>query len=79
MGSSFAGMEARRIAAAVDSDLQCPPDNADRPLLDPKISCGLSAAFALNLVLDGLSLVERMQASPLNSRDVDKHIFATAA
>jgi hypothetical protein len=54
-------------------------DNADMPLLDPKIGRGLSAAIALNLVLDGLSLVERRQASPLNSRDVDKHIFATAA
>jgi hypothetical protein len=49
------------------------------PLLNPKIGRGLSAAISLNLVLDGLSLVERTQASPLNSRDVDKHIFATAA
>jgi hypothetical protein len=49
------------------------------PLLDPEIGCGLFAALSLNLVLDGLSLVERTQASPLNSRDVDKHIFATAA
>ena len=49
------------------------------PLLDPKIGRGFSAAIPLNLVLDGLSLVERTQASLLNSRDVDKHIFATAA
>jgi hypothetical protein len=54
-------------------------DNAAMPLLDPKIGRGLFAAIALNLVLDGLSLVERTQASPFNSRDVDKHIFATAA
>jgi hypothetical protein len=54
-------------------------DDADMPLPDPKIGRGLSAAIALNLVLDGLSLVERTQASPLNSRDMDKHIFATAA
>ena len=54
-------------------------DNADAPLLDPEIGRGLFAAIALNLVLDGLSLVERTQASPFNSRDVDKHIFATAA
>ena len=54
-------------------------DDADMPLPDPKIGRGLSAAIALNLVLDGLSLVERTQASSLNGRDVDKHIFATAA
>jgi hypothetical protein len=54
-------------------------DDADMPLPDPKIGRGLSAAIALNLVLDGLSLVERAQASPLNSRDMDKHIFAIAA
>ena len=53
--------------------------NADKPLLDPKIGRGLSAAITLNLVLDGLSLVERMQTSTLNSRNVDKDIFATAA
>ena len=47
-------------------------------LLDPEIGCGLSAAFGLNLVLDGLSLVKRTQASPLNSRDVDEHISTAA-
>jgi hypothetical protein len=49
------------------------------PLLDPKIGRGLFASIVLNLVLDGLSLVERTQPGPLNSRDVDEHIFATAA
>ena len=41
------------------------------PLPDPKIGRGLFAAIALNLVLDGLSLVERTQPGPLDSRDVD--------
>jgi len=40
----------------------------DMPLLDPKIR-GLSVAIALNLVLDGLSLVERTQA-PNERRNV---------
>jgi hypothetical protein len=55
-----------------------PTDNADVPLLDPKIGCGLSAAIALNLVLDGLSLVERMQPGPFDSGDVNEHIAAAA-
>src|SRR6516162_356565 len=70
-GGSQPSLTARPTASATD--------NADMPLLDPKIGRGLSAAIALNVVLDGLSLVERTQAGPLNSRDVDKHIFATAA
>jgi hypothetical protein len=53
--------------------------NRFRPLLDPKISRGLFASIALNLVLDGLSVVERTQPGPLNSRDVDEHISATPA
>jgi len=70
---------ARQIAAVLTArPTASATDNADMPLLDPKIGRGLSAAIALNLVLDGLSLVERTQASLLNSRDVDKHIFATA-
>ena len=44
-------------------------DDADMPLPDPKIGRGLSAAIALNLVLDGLSLVERTQA-PNERRNV---------
>jgi hypothetical protein len=35
-------------------------DNTDIPLLDLKIGRGLFASIVLNLVLDGLSLVERM-------------------
>ena len=54
-------------------------DNIDMPLLDPKIGRGLFTAIALDLVLDGLSLIERTQPGPLNGRDVDKDIFATAA
>ena len=54
-------------------------DNIDMPLLDPKIDRGLFTAIALDLVLDGLSLIERTQPGPLNSRDVDKHISATPA
>ena len=53
-------------------------DDADMPLPDPKIGRGLSAAIALNLVLDGLSLVKRTKPGPLNSGDVNEHI-ATAA
>jgi hypothetical protein len=33
-------------------------DNTDMPLLDPKIDRGLFTAIALDLVLDGLSIVE---------------------
>src|SRR5579864_1963755 len=33
---------------------------------------------ALDLVLDGLSLVERVEARPLNGRDVNKHVPAAA-
>jgi hypothetical protein len=33
-------------------------DNTDTSLLDPKIGRGLFASIVLNLVLDGLSLVE---------------------
>jgi hypothetical protein len=33
-------------------------DNTEMPLLDPKIGRGLFTAIVLNLVLDGLSLVE---------------------
>ena len=57
------------LAAAI-TDIQLP---------DSKIDRGLFAAIALNLVLDGLPVVERTQPGPLNSRDVDEHIFATAA
>jgi len=35
--------------------------------------------IALDLVLDGLSLVEWAQPGPLDSRDVDEHIFANPA
>ena len=49
-----------------------------RPLLDPEIDRGVFTSIVLNLVLDGLSLIERTQPGPLNSRDVDKHISATA-
>ena len=77
--SAFGGKADIVVAAAADSGVySVRPDYADMLLLDPKIGCGLSAALALNLVLDGLSLVERTQPSPLDSRDVDKHIFATA-
>jgi hypothetical protein len=51
----------------------------DIQLPDPQIGRGLSAAIVLNLVLDGLSVVECTQAGPFNSRDVDEHILATAA
>ena len=51
----------------------------DVQLLHSKIDRGLFAAIALNLVLDGLPVVERTQPGPLNSRDVDEYIFATAA
>jgi len=57
------------LAAAI-TDIQLP---------DSKIDRGLFAAIALNLVLDGLPVVERTQPGSLNSRDVDEHIFATAA
>jgi len=77
------------VRSAIDFDLRLSSltarpavpaiDNTGAPLLDPKIGRGLFAAIALNLVLDGLSVVECTQSSPLNSRDVDEHIFATAA
>jgi hypothetical protein len=53
--------------------------HTDIQLPDSKIDRGLFASIALNLILDGLPVVERTQPGPLNSRDVDEHIFATAA
>jgi hypothetical protein len=46
---------------------------------DPEIDCGLLAPVALDLVLDSFSLVEGPKTSPLNSRNVDKHILAATA
>ena len=51
----------------------------DIQLPDSKIDRGLSASIALEFVFNGLSIVERTQPGALNSRDVDEHIFATAA
>ena len=51
----------------------------DVQLLHSKIDRRLFAAIALNLVLDGLPVVECTQPGPFNGRDVDEHILATAA
>jgi hypothetical protein len=56
----------RKASSIAPSGAEAPvedhPDDVrfktDIPLLDPKIGRGLFASIALNLVLDGLSLVE---------------------
>jgi hypothetical protein len=46
--------------------------------LDLEIHRGGLAAVLFDLILDLLPLVERAQSSALDSRDMDKHILATA-
>jgi hypothetical protein len=47
--------------------------------LDLEVDRRLFPSIALDLVLDGLSLVERVEAGPLYSRDMNEHILAAAA
>ena len=46
-------------------------------LFDPEVDRGLFPPIALNLVLDALSLAERLQPSSLDGGNVDEHISST--
>src|SRR5262245_14393067 len=47
-------------------------------LLDLEVYSGLLTAAALNLILNGLSFVERRQSGTFDGADMYEHIFAAA-
>lgn len=67
------------IVVAESATCSAATDNTDIPLLGPEIDRGFFASIVLNLILDGLSLVQGAQPGSLNGRDVNEHIFAAAA
>jgi len=71
--------EPRSLGSALPGGHSATALVAQIQLLDLESDRGLFPSITLNLVLDGLSLIERAQTSLLNSRNVDEHVLAATA